>query len=54
VTLATGERGTSVSALFSVSCVVRVAAFRLPKKKKEINITHEMTEAGLEPAPYIA
>jgi len=29
VTLATGERGTSVSALFSVSCVVRGAAFRL-------------------------
>ena len=29
MTLATGERGTSVSALFSVSCVVRGAAFRL-------------------------
>jgi len=29
VTLATGERDTSVSALFSVSCVVRGAAFRL-------------------------
>ena len=29
MTLATGEGGTSVSVLFSVSCVVRGAAFRL-------------------------
>ena len=29
MTLATGERDTSVSVLFSVSCVVRGAAFRL-------------------------
>jgi hypothetical protein len=29
VTFAAGERVTSVSALFSVSCVVRGAAFRL-------------------------